>query len=29
MLMRKKLFNSVDVVKFLSVVTGKFLADSN
>lgn len=29
MLMRKKLFNSVDVVKVFSVVTGKFLADSN
>ena len=29
MLMRKKLFNSVDVVKVLSVVTGKCLADSN
>lgn len=29
MLMQKKLFNSVDVVKVLSVVTGKFLADSN
>ena len=29
MLMRKKLFNSVDVVKVLSVVRGKFLADSN
>lgn len=29
MLMRKKLFNSVDVVKVLSVVTGKVLVDSN
>lgn len=29
MLMRKKLFNSVNVVKVLSVVTGKVLADSN
>lgn len=29
MLMRKKSFNSVDLVKVLSVVTGKFLADSN